>query len=108
MAVFPLHSWLPEAHVEASTEGSMLLSGVLLKVGFYGLLRCCLGLCGGAQAGLAPYLLTLAVVGALVTSISSYRQLDLKKIIAYSSVVHMNLSLVGCFCLSSTALTSAL
>lgn len=108
MAAFPLHGWLPEAHVEASTEGSMLLSGVLLKVGLYGLLRCCLELCGGATLGLAPYLLTAAVVGALVTSLSAYRQLDLKKIIAYSSVVHMNLSLVGCFCLSSTALEATL
>jgi proton-translocating NADH-quinone oxidoreductase chain M len=108
MAWFPLHGWLPEAHVEASTEGSMLLSGVLLKVGFYGLLRCCLGLCGGAAAGLAPYLLTPALVGATIASLSAYRQLDLKKIIAYSSVVHMNLSLMGCFCLSSTALSAAL
>lgn len=108
MAAFPLHGWLPEAHVEASTEGSMLLSGVLLKVGLYGLLRCCLELCGGATLGLAPYLLTAAVVGALITSLSAYRQLDLKKIIAYSSVVHMNLSLVGCFCLSSTALGATL
>lgn len=108
MAAFPLHGWLPEAHVEASTEGSMLLSGVLLKVGLYGLLRCCLELCGGATLGLAPYLLTVALVGALLTSLSAYRQLDLKKIIAYSSVVHMNLSLVGCFCLSSTALSATL
>lgn len=108
MAAFPLHGWLPEAHVEASTEGSMLLSGVLLKVGLYGLLRCCLELCGGATLGLAPYLLTAALVGALVTSLSAYRQLDLKKIIAYSSVVHMNLSLVGCFCLSASALSATL
>lgn len=108
MAAFPLHGWLPEAHVEASTEGSMLLSGVLLKVGLYGVLRCCLELCAGATLGLAPYLLTLALVGALITSLSAYRQLDLKKIIAYSSVVHMNLSLMGCFCLSSTALSGTL
>lgn len=108
MAAFPLHGWLPEAHVEASTEGSMLLSGVLLKVGLYGVLRCCLELCGGATLALAPYLLTLALVGALITSLSAYRQLDLKKIIAYSSVVHMNLSLMGLFCMSSTAVSSTL
>lgn len=108
MAAFPLHGWLPEAHVEASTEGSMLLSGVLLKVGLYGVLRCCLELCGGATLALAPYLLTLALGGALITSLSAYRQLDIKKIIAYSSVVHMNLSLVGCFCLSASALGGTL
>ena len=94
--------------MEASTEGSMLLSGVLLKVGLYGVLRCCLELCGGATLALAPYLLTLALVGALITSLSAYRQLDLKKIIAYSSVVHMNLSLMGLFCLSSTAVSGTL
>jgi NADH-quinone oxidoreductase subunit M len=108
MAAFPLHGWLPEAHVEASTEGSMLLSGVLLKVGLYGVLRCCLELCAGATLALAPYLLTLALVGALITSLSAYRQLDLKKVVAYSSVVHMNLSLAGLFCLSSTALSATL
>jgi NADH-quinone oxidoreductase subunit M len=105
---FPLHSWLPEAHVEASTEGSMLLSGILLKLGFYGVVKCCLPLCGGALFGVAPALLSLALVGSLAGSLATYRQLDLKKIIAYSSVVHMNLSLVGYLSLSVVALQGAL
>ena len=105
---FPLHSWLPEAHVEASTEGSMLLSGILLKLGFYGIVKCCLPLCGGALFGVAPALLSLALVGSLAGSLATYRQLDLKKIIAYSSVVHMNLSLVGYLSLSAVAFQGAL
>ena len=108
LAFFPLHSWLPEAHVEASTEGSMLLSGILLKLGFYGLLQYCLGLWGGALFGVAPLLLTLALVGATAAALATYRQLDLKKVIAYSSVVHMNLALFGYLTLAPAALAAAL
>jgi NADH-quinone oxidoreductase subunit M len=108
LAFFPLHSWLPEAHVEASTEGSMLLSGILLKLGFFGLLQYCLGLWGAALFGVAPLLLTLALVGATATALATYRQLDLKKVIAYSSVVHMNLALFGYLTLAPSALAAAL
>jgi heme/copper-type cytochrome/quinol oxidase subunit 1/NADH:ubiquinone oxidoreductase subunit 4 (subunit M)/heme/copper-type cytochrome/quinol oxidase subunit 2 len=107
-ALFPLHGWLPEAHVEASTEGSMLLSGILLKVGFYGLLKFGLGIFGGALFGVAPPLLTAALVGSFATALATYRQLDLKKIIAYSSVVHMNAALFGYLTLSALALQGAL
>jgi len=86
----------------------MLLSGILLKLGFYGVVKYCLGLFGGALFGVGPILLTLALVGAFATALSTYRQLDLKKIIAYSSVVHMNLSLFGYLTLSAVALQAAL
>lgn len=85
-----------------------LLSGILPKLGFYGVVKCCLPLCGGALFGVAPALLSLALVGALAGSLATYRQLDLKKIIAYSSVVHMNLALVGYLSLSAVALQGAL
>ena len=94
--------------MEASTEGSMLLSGILLKLGFFGILKGCLGLFGGALFAMAPPILTLALVGAFATALSSYRQLDVKKIIAYASVVHMNVALCGYLVPSAVALQAAL
>ena len=107
-AFFPLHSWLPEAHVEASTEGSMLLSGVMLKLGFFGLIKYCIGLFPGALFLVAPFVLSLALIGSFAATLATYHQIDVKKIIAYSSVVHMNLSLFGYLTLSSTALQAAI
>ena len=107
-ALFPLHSWLPEAHVEAPTEGSMLLSGLLLKLGFYGLVRFCFGLFPGAAPAVAPVLLTAALVGSCATALAAFRQIDVKKIIAYWSVLHMNGCLFGYFALSAVAAQAAL
>lgn len=107
-AFFPFHTWLPEAHVESSTEGSMLLSGILLKLGFYGIIKYCLLLFVESLFGLSPFLLTFAFIGAFTTSLSTYKQVDIKKIIAYSSVVHMNISLFGYFTISSLAIEAAL
>lgn len=107
-ALFPLHSWLPEAHVEAPTEGSMLLSGLLLKLGFYGLVRFCFGLFPGAALAVAPLLLTAAMVGCFATALVAFRQVDVKKIVAYWSVLHMNACLFGFFALSAVAAQAAL
>lgn len=91
----PLHTWLPDAHVEASTPVSVLLAGVLLKLGTYGLLRFGLGLFPEAWAVLAPWLATWAAVTVLYGSFTAIAQTDMKKIVAYSSVAHMGYVLLG-------------
>jgi NAD(P)H-quinone oxidoreductase subunit 4 len=87
--IVPLHTWLPDAHVEASTPTSVLLAGVLLKLGTYGLLRFGLGLFPAAWAVLAPWLAGVAVLSVLYGSLAAIAQTDMKKIVAYSSVGHM-------------------
>ncbi len=91
----PLHTWLPDAHVEASTPVSVLLAGVLLKLGTYGLLRFGLGLFPEAWAVLAPWLATWAAVTVLYSSFTAIAQTDMKKMVAYSSVAHMGYVLLG-------------
>lgn len=93
--VIPLHLWLPEAHVEASTAGSVLLAGVLLKLGTYGLLRFCLPLWPEASAYYGPMALTIALIGVVYASFTTLRQVDLKKLVAYSSIAHMNMGLLA-------------
>ena len=95
--MFPFHVWLPEAHVEAPTEGSVLLAGILLKLGVYGFLRFSLNLFPEASLFFSPLIYFLSVVGVIYTSLSAIRQTDLKRIIAYSSVAHMNLVTLGIF-----------
>ena len=87
--IFPFHTWLPDAHVEASTPISMLLAGVLLKLGPYGLIRFGLGLFFDAWVVLAPWMATLAAVSALYGASCAIAQQDMKKMVAYSSVAHM-------------------
>lgn len=104
--VFPLHTWLPDAHTEAPTGGSVFLAGVLLKLGTFGLLRYALPILPDATVTYAPWLLGLAVVGILYGGIVALMQSDIKRLIAYSSVSHMGFIVLGTFALNTTA-TSA-
>ena len=87
----PFHTWLPDAHVEAPTAGSVVLAGVLLKMGTYGLMRFSLPLFPDASRHLAPFVLTLAVIGIIYGAVLALAQDDLKKLIAYSSISHLGL-----------------
>lgn len=95
--MFPFHIWLPEAHVEAPTIGSVLLAGLLLKLGGYGFLRILIPLFPEATLYYTPLLLTLAILGIIYASLTLLRQVDIKKIIAYSSIAHMNFAVLGMF-----------
>jgi len=99
--MFPLHSWLPDAHVEAPTAGSVILAGVLLKMGTYGFLRFNLPLFPLASERLAPFMATLAVIGILYGAAVSFSQQDVKKLVAYSSVSHLGFVMLGLFSLNA-------
>lgn len=99
--MWPLHSWLPDAHVEAPTAGSVILAGVLLKMGTYGFLRFILPLFPQAAVKLAPWMAGLAVIGILYGAAVSYAQKDVKKLVAYSSVSHLGFVMLGLFALNS-------
>jgi NADH-quinone oxidoreductase subunit M len=98
--LFPLHTWLPDAHVQAPTAGSVLLAGVLLKMGTYGLVRFCLPLFPFATFTFLPYIATLAVIGIIYGALVSMVQGDLKKLVAYSSVSHLGFVVLGIFSLT--------
>jgi len=98
--MWPLHSWLPDAHVEAPTAGSVILAGVLLKMGTYGFLRFNLPLFPVAAVKLAPWMALLAVIGILYGAAVSYAQRDVKKLVAYSSVSHLGFVMLGLFALN--------
>jgi NADH-quinone oxidoreductase subunit M len=98
--MWPLHSWLPDAHVEAPTAGSVILAGVLLKMGTYGFLRFNIPLFPAAAVQLAPWIAGLAVVGILYGAAVSYAQQDVKKLVAYSSVSHLGFVMLGLFSLN--------
>merc|ERR1712127_701668 len=104
----PMHIWLPEAHVEAPTSGSVILAGVLLKLGTYGLIRFSLPLFPEASYFFTPLVYTISVIGIIYTSFTAIRQTDFKRIIAYTSVAHMNLVIVGMFSFNSIGLEGAL
>lgn len=95
--MIPVHIWLPEAHVEAPTAGSVLLAGILLKMGGYGLLRFLIPIFPHASHFFMPFVFTLAIISIIYSSFTTIRQIDLKKIIAYSSVGHMNFVMLGIF-----------
>jgi len=98
--MWPLHSWLPDAHVEAPTAGSVILAGVLLKMGTYGFLRFNLALFPQAAVQLAPLMAVLAVIGILYGAAVSFPQKDVKKLVAYSSVSHLGFVMLGLFALN--------
>ncbi len=106
MPIFPLHGWLPLAHVEAPSPVSILLSGVLLKMGAYGLIRAVVMLPAAAQT-LQPLLIFLALFGMIYGGLLAWRQSDLKAMVAYSSVSHLGIVLLGIACLNQTGLTGA-
>lgn len=95
--VWPFHIWLPEAHVEAPTVGSAILAGVLLKLGVYGFLRFSLGFFPQGCIFFIPFVFTLCILGIVYTSLTAIRQTDIKRIVAYSSVAHINLVILGIF-----------
>ncbi len=98
--LFPVHTWLPLAHTEAPTAGSVVLAGVLLKLGTYGLLRFALPMCPEAVVAFAPYIGGVAVTGILYTALVCWVQKDIKKLIAYSSVSHLGFCVLGMFALN--------
>lgn len=100
----PFHIWLPEAHAEAPTAGSVILAGILLKLGGYGFIRFSLSLFPEASFYFAPLIYLLSVLGTIFASLTTLRQVDLKKIIAYSSVAHMSLVTLGLFSFNIQAL----
>ncbi|KAF2926558.1 hypothetical protein DAI22_06g136300 [Oryza sativa Japonica Group] len=93
----PVHIWLPESHVEAPTAGSVILAGILLKLGTYGFLRFSIPMFPEATLCFTPFIYTLSAIAIIYTSLTTLRQIDLKKIIAYSSVAHMNLVTIALF-----------
>lgn len=106
--MFPLHTWLPDAHVEAPTAGSVILAGVLLKMGTYGFLRFNLPLFPEAARQLAPWIGGLAVVGILYGAMVSYLQKDVKKLVAYSSVSHLGFVMLGIAALNPQGISGAI
>jgi NADH-quinone oxidoreductase subunit M len=98
--MWPLHSWLPDAHTEAPTAGSVILAGVLLKMGTYGFLRFNLGMFPEAAVQAAPVIAVLAVIGILYGAIVSYAQPDIKRLVAFSSVSHLGFVMLGLFALN--------
>ena len=107
LPVFPLHTWLPDAHTDAPTAVSVILAGVLLKMGGYAMLRVCVSIFPETSQVYAPLLLALAVVGILYGAAVTLRQTDLKRLIAYSSISHMGYVLLGIFALSQVSMTGA-
>ena len=93
--MFPLHTWLPDAHVEAPTGGSVILAGILLKLGTYGFLRFAMPLFPQATKRLAPWLLAMAVIGVIYGALVSWVQADMKKLVAYSSIAHLGFVMLG-------------
>ena len=104
----PVHLWLPEAHVEAPTAGSVILAGVLLKLGTYGFIRFSLPLFPAASYFFTPFIYSISLVGIIYTSLTAIRQTDFKRIIAYTSVAHMNVVMLGIFSFNCIGIEGAL
>jgi NADH-quinone oxidoreductase subunit M len=105
--LFPLHTWLPDAHVEAPTAGSVMLAGVLLKMGTYGMIRFCLPLFPGASRRAAGWVAALAIIGIIYGALVAMVQPNLKKLVAYSSVSHLGFVVLGIFAFHSISVQGA-
>lgn len=105
--LFPLHTWLPDAHVEAPTAGSVILAGVLLKMGTYGMLRFCLPLFPQSSVEFAPIISVFAVIGIIYGALVSMVQTDMKKLVAYSSVSHLGFVVLGTFAMTIESVQGA-
>jgi NADH-quinone oxidoreductase subunit M len=105
--LFPLHTWLPDAHVEAPTAGSIILAGVLLKMGTYGMIRFCLPLFPDASHQAAPYVAALAIIGIIYGALVALMQPNLKKLVAYSSVSHLGFVVLGIFAFQNISMQGA-
>lgn len=108
MPMWPVHTWLPDAHVEAPTAGSVILAGILLKLGGYGFIRFSLPMFPLASADFAPLVFTLSVIAIIYTSLVAFVQTDMKKLIAYSSVAHMGYVTMGIFAANEQGLQGAI
>ena len=106
--LWPLHTWLPDAHTEAPTAGSVILAGILLKMGTYGLLRFNFGLFPNAAKQFAPIMITLAVIGIIYGALVAMVQPDVKRLVAYSSVSHMGFVVLGLFSFTEEGMQGAL
>ncbi|OJW25978.1 MAG: NADH-quinone oxidoreductase subunit M [Rhodospirillales bacterium 69-11] len=106
--MWPVHTWLPDAHVEAPTAGSVILAGVLLKMGAYGFIRFSIPMLPQAAQTFAPFIFTLSVVAVIYTSFVALAQTDMKKLIAYSSVAHMGVVTIGLFTFNLQGINGAL
>jgi NADH-quinone oxidoreductase subunit M len=102
--LWPLHSWLPDAHVQAPTAGSVILAGVMLKLGTYGIVRFCLPFFPQAAVGWAPIIAVLAIIGIIYGAWVSYAQTDVKKLVAYSSVSHLGFVVLGIFAMTAAGI----
>jgi len=106
--LFPLHTWLPDAHVEAPTGGSIILAGIMLKMGTYGFLRFCLPLFPDASSKYAGLMIVLAVIGVIYGALVAWVQPDMKKLVAYSSVSHLGFCVLGIFAFNRTAIEGSI
>jgi NADH-quinone oxidoreductase subunit M len=102
--IWPLHSWLPDAHVQAPTAGSVILAGVMLKLGTYGIVRFCLPFFPQAAVQWAPIIAVLAIIGIIYGAWVSYAQTDVKKLVAYSSVSHLGFVVLGIFAMTAAGI----
>tara|TARA_B100001123_G_C15079541_1_gene935059 strand:- start:40 stop:987 length:948 start_codon:yes stop_codon:yes gene_type:complete len=106
--MWPFHTWLPDAHVEAPTAGSVILAGVLLKMGGYGFIRFSLGMLPEATSFFVPFVMILSIIAIAYTSLVALAQEDIKKLIAYSSVAHMGIVTIGIFLVNQQGLEGAM
>ena len=106
--LFPLHTWLPDAHTEAPTAGSVILAGVMLKLGTYGILRFCLPLFPDAAHRAAPVIAVLAIIGIVYGALVATVQTDLKRLVAYTSVSHLGFVVLGIFAFSTISIQGAI